>query len=52
MVTAANGLSFVAAPGLGMLLYAADPHWPFIAGAILLVGLVLWGRGRLAVATP
>ena len=52
VVTAANGLSFVAAPGLGMLLYAADPHWPFIAGAILLVGLVLWGRGRLAVATP
>ena len=48
VVTAANGLSFVAAPAIGMLLYAADPHWPFIAGAALLLGLVLWGRGRLA----
>ncbi|HEU0309850.1 MAG TPA: MFS transporter, partial [Sphingomicrobium sp.] len=49
VVTAANGLSFVAAPGIGMLLYAADPHWPFIAGAALLLGLVLWARGRLSV---
>lgn len=47
VVTAANGLSFVAAPGIGMLLYAADPHWPFIAGAALLLGLMLWGRRRL-----
>jgi len=49
VVTAANGLSFVAAPGIGMLLYAADPHWPFAIGAALLLGLILWGRGRLAV---
>ena len=49
VVTAANGLSFVAAPGVGMLLYAVDPHWPFIVGAALLLGLLLWGRGRLAV---
>lgn len=48
VVTSANGSSYVLAPGIGMLLYAADPHWPFIAGAALLVGLVLWGRGRLA----
>lgn len=48
VVTAANGLSFVAAPAIGMLLYAADPHWPFVVGAALLLGLVLWGRGRLA----
>ena len=37
------------APAIGMLLYAVDPHWPFIAGAALLLGLLLWGRGRLAV---
>jgi len=49
VVTAANGLSFVAAPGIGMLLYAADPHWPFAVGAALLLGLILWGRRRLAV---
>ena len=48
VVTAANGFSFVAAPGIGMLLYAADPHWPFIIGAVLLIGLFLWGRRSLA----
>jgi MFS family permease len=49
VVTAANGSAYVLAPGIGMLLYAVDPHWPFIAGAMLLLGLLLWGRGRLAV---
>ncbi|HET9335479.1 MAG TPA: MFS transporter [Sphingomicrobium sp.] len=48
VVTAANGSAYVLAPGIGILLYAADPHWPFIAGAALLLGLVLWGRRRLA----
>ena len=49
VVTAANGSAYVLAPGVGMLLYAADPHWPFAAGAALLVALALWGRRRLAV---
>jgi len=49
VVTAANGSAYVLAPGIGMLLYGVDPHWPFIAGAILLLGLLLWGRRRLAV---
>ena len=48
VVTAANGVSFVAAPGIGMLLYGLDPHWPFAIGAALLIGLILWGRGRLS----
>ena len=48
VVTAANGISYVAAPGVGMLLYALDPHWPFAVGAALLLGLLLWGRRRLA----
>ncbi|HVF38118.1 MAG TPA: MFS transporter [Sphingomicrobium sp.] len=48
VVTAANGLSFVAAPGLGMLLYGIDPHWPFLIGAALLAGLILWARRGLA----
>jgi len=51
LVTAANGLSFVAAPGIGMLLYSVDPHWPFVVGAALLLGLILWGRGSLS-ASP
>ena len=50
VVTAANGSCYVLAPGLGMLLYAADPHWPFAAGIALLFGLFLWGRGRLSAA--
>jgi len=48
VVTAANGSAYVLAPGIGMLLYALDPRWPFIAGAALLLGLLLWGRRRLA----
>jgi MFS family permease len=47
VITAANGISFVAAPGLGMLLYAADPHLPFAVSALLLVALIPWGRSRL-----
>ena len=48
VITSANGISFVAAPGLGMLLYAADPHLPFAASALLLIALIPWGRRRLA----
>jgi MFS family permease len=47
VVTAANGSSFILAPGIGILLYGIDPHWPFAVGAVLLVGLNLWARGRL-----
>jgi MFS family permease len=47
VITAANGISFVAAPGLGMLLYAVDPHLPFAVSALLLVALIPWGRSRL-----
>lgn len=51
VVTAANGICYVAAPGIGMALYAVNPNWPFALCAALLAGLVLWGRRRLA-ATP
>ena len=34
-------------PGIGILLYGIDPHWPFAVGAALLLGLVLWGARRL-----
>jgi hypothetical protein len=47
VVTAANGSSFILAPGIGILLYGIDPHWPFAVGAVLLIGLNLWARGRL-----
>ena len=47
VITAANGIAYVAAPGLGIALYALDPHWPFAASAALLIGLVAWGWRRL-----
>ena len=47
VITSANGISFVAAPGLGMLLYAVDPHLPFAVSALLLIALIPWGRSRL-----
>jgi hypothetical protein len=49
VITAANGISFVAAPAIGMVLYALDPRLPFAASALLLVGLTLVGRRRLDV---
>lgn len=51
VVTAANGIAYVAAPGLGMALYAIDPSWPFAASAALLLALVVWGRRRLTAAS-
>ena len=50
VITAANGISFVAAPTLGMLLYALDPALPFAVAAALLLLLALWSRGALAPA--
>ena len=47
VITAANGIAFVAAPALGMLLYALDPRLPFAASVILLVALAAWVRARL-----
>ncbi len=48
VITSANGISFVAAPTLGMLLYAADPRLPFAVSAALLAALAAWGWKRLA----
>ena len=35
VITAANGIAYVAAPTVGMALYAIDPHWPFAVSAAL-----------------
>jgi MFS family permease len=48
VITAANGISFVAAPALGMALYAIDPRIPFALSAALLIGVAIHGRGGLA----
>ncbi|HEU4877219.1 MAG TPA: MFS transporter [Sphingomicrobium sp.] len=50
VITAANGIAYVAAPTIGMALYAIDPHWPFAVSGALLIGLLLWGRRALHAA--
>ena len=47
-ITAANGISYVAAPSIGMALYGINPALPFVAAAMLLAGLAFWGHARLA----
>ena len=47
VITAANGIAYVAAPTVGMALYALDPHWPFALSAALLLGLLVWGQRAL-----
>jgi MFS family permease len=48
VITSANGISYIAAPALGMALYTLDPHLPFGVAAALLLGLVWWSRAKLA----
>ena len=50
VITAANGISYVAAPTIGMALYALEPHLPFAGSALLLLAVVAWGRRALASA--
>jgi MFS family permease len=47
VITAANGISFVAAPTLGMAMYALNPNLPFLASALLLLVLAVAGRRML-----
>ncbi len=47
VITAANGISYVLAPALGMGLYELGHNLPFMAFALLLLGLVLVGWSRL-----
>lgn len=48
VITAANGISYVLAPAIGISLYTLGPNLPFAACTILLLALVPWGRRRLA----
>jgi MFS family permease len=47
VITAANGISYVLAPALGMALYELGHNLPFMAFALLLLGLAAVGWGRL-----
>jgi MFS family permease len=48
VITAANGISYVLAPALGIGLYGWQHASPFAAFALLLVVLAAVGRGKLA----
>jgi hypothetical protein len=48
VITSANGISYVLAPALGISLYGVEHNLPFVAFALLLVGLAVAGRTRLA----
>jgi len=48
VITAANGISYVLAPALGISLYGWHHDLPFAVFALLLVGLAAVGRGRLS----
>ena len=50
VITAANGISFVAAPAVGMALYTAHHLLPFAISAALLLWLALWARSALRTA--
>jgi len=47
VITAANGISYVLAPALGISLYGLGHNLPFAAFALLLAGLAIVGRSRL-----
>src|SRR5437764_3931835 len=47
VITAANGISYVLAPALGIGLYGLGHNLPFAAFALLLLGLAGFGRTRL-----
>lgn len=47
VITSANGIAYVAAPGLGMAVYLLDSNLPFEISAALLVLLVGWARAAL-----
>ncbi|HEY8591955.1 MAG TPA: MFS transporter [Sphingomicrobium sp.] len=47
VITSANGISYVLAPGIGMALYGLDTNLPFAVFAVLLLGLAVSARRRL-----
>ena len=48
VITSANGISYVLAPGIGIILYGWHHDLPFAAFALLLVGLAVAARRRVA----
>jgi MFS family permease len=47
LITSANGISYIAAPGIGMAIYGVNRHLPFLVAAAGLMLLIAWGRSAL-----
>jgi hypothetical protein len=50
MVTSVNGVAFIAAPALGVALYGVSMPLPFLATAVLMLGLAAWVWLRVKVS--
>ena len=44
VITSANGISYIAAPAVGMALYTLDPHLPFGVAVLVVLWLAWWAR--------
>jgi MFS family permease len=44
VITSANGIAYVAAPAVGMALYALNPHLPFAVAVLIVLALAWWSR--------
>ena len=44
VITSANGISYILAPGVGMALYGLDPHLPFAVCTAIALALAVLGR--------
>ncbi len=49
MITAANGLAFIVAPGLGVWLYSQWRSLPYLVATAIILGLLAWSWRRLKV---
>ena len=52
MVTSVNGVAFIAAPAAGVAMYGAATAAPFLATALLMLGLALWTGLRFSPSRP
>lgn len=51
-VTSVNGMAYVAAPALGLLLYGLGLALPLLLTAVLMVGLAAWTQWKVSPSAP
>lgn len=52
MITAANGVAYIIAPGAGVWLYSQSRPLPYLVATALLLGLLAWSWRRLSPSDP